>query len=130
MSRILKTWFLAGVLYPVVDGLTVHYSRRAWIGSISCSVPLLVSPPALALQERNEALCGTGFFTNIWQSRCTELGDITDEGEAKGLSDSQEASVESLMSKLSASSPPSVLDSPTPTIDSASGNEGTFKESK
>lgn len=53
-----------------------------------------------ALQERDEALCGTGFFTNIAQYRCTDIGDISDEGKSKGLSSSQEGAVDSLMSKF------------------------------
>mmetsp|Transcript_42591 Transcript_42591/g.51131 ORF Transcript_42591/g.51131 Transcript_42591/m.51131 type:complete len:171 (-) Transcript_42591:39-551(-) len=55
---------------------------------------------ANALKERNEALCGTGFFTNIAQYMCTEIGNIADEGSSKGLSSSQDGTVDSLMSKL------------------------------
>jgi len=52
------------------------------------------------VQDRNEALCGTGFYTNIWQYKCTDLGDISDEGSAKGLSASEEGAADSLLSKL------------------------------
>lgn len=55
---------------------------------------------ANALEKRNEALCGTGFFTNIAQYKCTEIGDISGDGKAKDLSSEEEASVDSLMGKL------------------------------
>jgi hypothetical protein len=61
---------------------------------------LSTTSPALALQEKNEALCNTGFFTNIWQYKCTDLGDIEDEGKSRKLSSSEESATESLMSKL------------------------------
>jgi hypothetical protein len=41
---------------------------------------------AQAVKPRNEMLCGTGFFTNIWQYKCTDLGDIEDEGKIKAMS--------------------------------------------
>jgi hypothetical protein len=44
---------------------------------------------------RNEMLCGTGFFTNIWQYKCTDLGDIEDEGKIKAMK--KEAKMDSLM---------------------------------
>lgn len=55
---------------------------------------------ANALEERNEALCATGFFTNIAQYKCTEIGDISGDGKAKQLSIDEEASANSLMGKL------------------------------
>lgn len=57
-------------------------------------------PVASALEKRNEALCGTGFFTNIAQYKCTDIGDISGDGKAKELSKDEETSVESLMDKL------------------------------
>lgn len=57
-------------------------------------------PPAYALQERNEALCNTGFFTNVGAWYCTDIGNIGDEGKSKALSDEAEARVDSLMSKF------------------------------
>lgn len=60
----------------------------------------LLSQPAQAIKERNEALCGTGFFTNIWQFKCTDIGDIEDEGIPTGLSTGQEEISDSLLSKL------------------------------
>lgn len=56
--------------------------------------------PATAVQERNEALCGTGFFTNIWQYKCTDLGDISDEGIGKELSSSETTAADALLSKM------------------------------
>lgn len=58
------------------------------------------SSGADALEKRNEALCGTGFFTNIAQYKCTEIGDISGDGKAKELSKEEESSVGSLMGKL------------------------------
>jgi hypothetical protein len=56
--------------------------------------------PAWALKDRNEALCGTGFFTNIAQYKCTEIGDISDEGKSQPLSNDEEGSMQSLLSKM------------------------------
>ena len=56
------------------------------------------------VDERNELLCGTGFFTNIYQYKCTEIGDIENEGKSKDLSSSELSSVSSLMDKLELSS--------------------------
>jgi len=53
-----------------------------------------------ALQERNEVLCGTGFFTNIALYKCTEIGDISDEGRPRPLSTTEEGSMQSLMDKM------------------------------
>jgi len=58
--------------------------------------------PALALKERNEALCGTGFFTNIAQYMCTDIGDISDEGKSRKITDSELSSMDSLLGKLGA----------------------------
>jgi hypothetical protein len=56
--------------------------------------------PAKALQEKNDVLCGTGFFTHIFEYKCTEIGDIEDEGTSKGLSSTEESSIDALMSKF------------------------------
>lgn len=56
--------------------------------------------PAMALKERNEALCGTGFFTNIAQYMCTEIGDISDEGRYQPLTNKEEGSMQSLLDKM------------------------------
>lgn len=56
--------------------------------------------PAMALKERNEALCGTGFFTNIALYKCTDIGDISDEGKSPPLSTTEEGSMQSLLGKM------------------------------
>jgi hypothetical protein len=76
-------------------------SRRSFLSATTLVGTWGLAKPAChALQERNEALCGTGFFTNIWQYKCTDLGDIEDEGMAKDLSDEDQGTVDSLMAKL------------------------------
>jgi hypothetical protein len=99
----------------------------AWLGgALTSSLPFVSldpsrsrrgdspAPAAWAVQERNEALCRTGFFTNIMQYRCTDLGDISDEGEARSLSESQAEAADGLLSKLGLSGqaerPPTVAD--------------------
>jgi hypothetical protein len=77
-------------------------SRRGFFAGAAwfTSVGLVGANEALAVQPRNELLCGTGFFTNIWQYKCTDLGDIEDEGKIKTLSIEEEAHMDSLMDKL------------------------------
>mmetsp|Transcript_20805 Transcript_20805/g.28923 ORF Transcript_20805/g.28923 Transcript_20805/m.28923 type:complete len:158 (+) Transcript_20805:79-552(+) len=58
---------------------------------------------AHALKARDEVLCGTGFFTNIAQWKCTDIGDILDEGQSKALDTKQESATDSLMSKMNLS---------------------------
>mmetsp|Transcript_1911 Transcript_1911/g.2541 ORF Transcript_1911/g.2541 Transcript_1911/m.2541 type:complete len:158 (-) Transcript_1911:131-604(-) len=58
---------------------------------------------ARALKARDELLCGTGFFTNIAQWKCTDIGDILDEGQSKALDTKQESATDSLMSKMNLS---------------------------
>jgi hypothetical protein len=55
---------------------------------------------ASALEARNEMLCGTGFFTNIAQYKCTDIGDISDEGKAKKMNEQELGSMESLLGKM------------------------------
>jgi cell division protein FtsI/penicillin-binding protein 2 len=55
---------------------------------------------ASALEARNEVLCGTGFFTNIAQYKCTDIGDISDEGKAKKMNEQELGSMESLLGKM------------------------------
>lgn len=66
--------------------------------------------PAYALKPRNEALCSTGFFTNIAQRMCTDLGDITDEGYVRELSDTQSSTADSLLSKFNLDSDDAFMD--------------------
>ena len=74
--------------------------------SISQLLPIPVSSVlssvfvANAVEERNELLCGTGFFTNIYQYKCTEIGDIEKDGKSRDLSSEELSSVSSLMDKL------------------------------
>lgn len=84
---------------------TASSSRRqlmaAMLGvGISTAGSLCSAAPAWAVKERNEALCGTGFFTNIAQYKCTEIGDISEDGKVQPLSASEEGSMESLLGKL------------------------------
>jgi hypothetical protein len=60
----------------------------------------LETQEALALEERNEILCGTGFFTNIAQYKCTDIGDISDEGKSKKMDEQELRSMESLLGKM------------------------------
>jgi hypothetical protein len=77
-------------------------SRRAFVaGSALTWGFTAVTQEASALQKRNEALCGTGFFTNIWQYKCTDLGDIEDEGRSRAMSAEETAKLEGLAGKLS-----------------------------
>ena len=64
------------------------------------STIMVIPPAAHALQEKNEVLCNTGFFTNVGAWYCTDIGNIGDEGKSKALSDEANASVDSLMSKF------------------------------
>jgi hypothetical protein len=70
----------------------------AWFASVGL---LGGANEAQAVKPRNEMLCGTGFFTNIWQYKCTDLGDIEDEGKIKAMSTEEESKMDSLMGKLS-----------------------------
>ena len=56
--------------------------------------------PAWALKPNNEALCGTGFFTNIAQYKCTDIGDISDEGQSRKTTAEEESRLDGLMSKF------------------------------
>ena len=60
----------------------------------------VASSPALALKEKNEALCGTGFFEHIYEYKCTSIGDIEDEGVSKSMSQVENGLTDSLMGKL------------------------------
>ena len=87
---------------PIVGAAQLSNNRRALFGAISAAaLPVFWSnEPAAALQARNEALCGTGFFTNIAQYKCTEIGDISDEGKTRPLSKADEGITKSLMGKI------------------------------
>jgi hypothetical protein len=108
-------------------------SRREFV---SKAIPTLLLAgsldvkPSFALKERNAALCGNGFFTNIGnrsrtiiglprllllkqsdlqsltafhetaQYLCTEIGDISDEGKSRKMSNEEIGSMESLLGKM------------------------------
>jgi len=59
-----------------------------------------VPTPALALRNKNEALCGTGFFEHIYVYKCTSIGDIEDEGTSKKLGQVEINVADNLMAKL------------------------------
>ncbi|EJK69596.1 hypothetical protein THAOC_09130 [Thalassiosira oceanica] len=88
-------------------------SRRRAVASAASLLALqtLAAQPAFALKERNEALCSTGFFTNVGAWYCTDIGNIGDEGKSKDLSKEAETTIDSLMGKFegdaSSSSEPS-----------------------
>jgi len=85
---------------------------------------IFLSRPAYAVKERNEVLCGTGFFTNIAQYVCTDIGDISDErGPGRSLNQQELQSTDSLMDKLSIRST-SPISSSTTSSSSSSGDEG------
>jgi len=79
--------------------------RRRFLASAAASafgvtIQPVLPPPAGAVKERNEALCNTGFFTNIAQYRCTPVGNIWDEGQKTSLSVEEEGATNSLLSKF------------------------------
>jgi len=59
-----------------------------------------VPTPALALKNKNEALCGTGFFEHIYEYKCTSIGDIEDEGTSKKLGQVEINVADNLMAKF------------------------------
>ena len=63
-------------------------------------LPMIYPPAAHAIQAKNEALCNTGFFTNVGAWYCTDIGNIGDEGKPTPMSVNSESSVNSLMSKF------------------------------
>jgi len=63
-------------------------------------MPVVTPFPVLALKQKNEALCGTGFFEHIYEYKCTAIGDIQDEGMSKTMSQAETGVTDSLMGKL------------------------------
>jgi hypothetical protein len=87
--------------YVTPDNGVLGLSRRGFATASATLVgTFLHSEPALAVKERNEMLCGTGFFTNIAQYMCTDIGDISDEGRSKNFDKKELGSMDSLMSKM------------------------------
>lgn len=82
---------------------TEPLDRRGLIRALSSAAlsgNILLSQPAWALKPNNEALCGTGFFTNIAQYKCTDIGDISDEGQSRKTTAEEESRLDGLMSKF------------------------------
>ncbi|CAB9519215.1 expressed unknown protein [Seminavis robusta] len=81
-----------------------HLMRQLFSVVVTASSFAAIPPkPVAALKPRNEQLCGTGFFTNYLEYKCTDIGDISDEGQATTLSSSQEGAADSLLNKLNLS---------------------------
>ena len=78
---------------------TFMMDRRTVFLGFAAAAAMLPSP-AHALKQKNEALCGTGFFEHIYEYKCTAIGDIEDEGYSKGLSQAETGLTDSLMGKL------------------------------
>lgn len=77
--------------------------RTILVGAFGlCSFASFVGSPsdAQAVQPRNEVLCDSGLFDNFLEYRCTPLGNIEDEGAGRKLSESEESTTNSLISKL------------------------------
>lgn len=81
------------------------------------TVTLMAPTPSLALKQRNEQLCATGFFTNYLEYRCTEIGDISDEGQKTTFSSKDAGAADSLMDKLN------LMDTPTTTSEDTSKDD-------
>ena len=82
------------------DGWSIGRRRAVASAASLLALHALSVQPAFALKERNEALCSTGFFTNVGAWYCTDIGNIGDEGKSKDLSPEAESAVDSLMSKF------------------------------
>ena len=110
--------FNVGGLIPTTYQTTMtptaqHHTLLFNVGNVANAV----------VDERNELLCGTGFFTNIYQYKCTEIGDIENEGKSKDLSSSELSSVSSLMDKLELSSSSSSTTGSTDSDSTASSSD-------
>jgi hypothetical protein len=108
MSSALKNLLIAVLLMcsKTIHAYSQSLTRRGWISKTKSATPLIfgasvaVPSSANALEKRNEALCATGFFVNIYQYKCTDIGDIEEDGKPKELSKEEDSSVNSLMGKL------------------------------
>lgn len=85
-----------------VEDSTYHAINRRNIlaAALLSSVIVVGAPAARAVKPRNEALCDTGLFDNFLEYRCTPLGNIEDEGAGRKMSETEESTTSSLMSKL------------------------------
>lgn len=87
------------------------------------AILLPTTQKAHAVKPSNEALCGTGFFTNIAQYYCTDIGDISDEGKSRKLSVEETSSLDSLMNKLDLGDSGTLL--PSSSSEGNGGNESS-----
>ena len=103
-STVFKLSVLVLLLFQSTYAYSPQLTRRGWMSKSNAMVfsTTFISQAreANALEKRNEALCGTGFFTNIAQYKCTEIGDISGDGKAKEMSKEEESLSDSLMGKL------------------------------
>ena len=75
--------------------------RRKVLAAAAAAAALASAPTrAHALKKRNEALCGTGFFEHIYEYKCTEIGDIEDEGNSRAMNSAENGLTDGLMGKL------------------------------
>ena len=88
------------VIEPKPNNRRTFVSQTLGILTLTSATYTTQTQQAHALQERNEALCGTGFFEHFNEFKCTPIGDISDEGTTKSLSDNEMKQVDSLMGKL------------------------------
>jgi len=89
------------VVQPQNQKSTAPLSSISRRGALCFVAATFLTPTrANAIQERNEVLCKTGFFTNIGQWYCTDIGNIADEGKSGELSKTQDKTADSLMSKV------------------------------
>jgi hypothetical protein len=87
----------------ITTALTRRRTLRDVVAASSATLiggHLFLSLPAWALKPRNEQLCGTGFFTNYLEYRCTDIGDISDEGKKTTFSEDEAGQADALLSKL------------------------------
>jgi hypothetical protein len=81
-----------------------HSSRRAFVSiTVTTASAILLPEDSQALQKKNEALCGTGFFEHIYEYKCTTIGDISDEAKSKSIDESMEIQTDLLMERLNSS---------------------------
>jgi len=87
-----------------INQSNIYRNRREFFAVVSAiGIPFINPKPADALQKKNESLCGTGFFDHFQEYRCTNVGDISDEGISKDLNGGEMGLTDSLMGKLGVS---------------------------
>lgn len=82
---------------------TYHSFNIAVAAAVTLTTTTTILTPtsaAYALQPRNELFCSTGLFEHFMEYKCTPIGDILDEGVSKELTNVEEQTTDSLLSKL------------------------------